>query len=221
MMRRGLRRQRGNATLMVLMIGTVASLVVGALIQHRAILEQRAVTEDLANLRAYWAAAGNLQYVMSRIHARGICTTNDQSGGGDDDDDEDEDEDCHGDAARIKTIRVYMRELGGSTQTVQWAYPEVAADYFIRVGTAVSRDDVAGIDSESGHMLLAATFPTAGQSTLPVLAGMNARLRPLQIRICAVRNPPDPCRDPSDAVDSNARKSKNFRIKSVRRPPVS
>lgn len=210
---RSLVRQRGNALLMVMILGTTASLAAGALMQHEAVVEKRAVSESLARTRAYWAAMGHINYALSRTRNYMLC------GSGS----------CDRDSARATSVQGYLNEVCGALTSSQpntcttttWTYRDGdGSSYFLQVQAAASPESAA-FDIRSGHIKIVASFPTTGQSALPVLNGLSNRLRSVEIRFCAAKKDGSwtYCNNPSTATSAE-QDTDHFLIKAVDRPPL-
>lgn len=206
-----LARQRGHAMLMVMILGTTATFMAGALLRHETVVEKRAISESLAETRAYWAGMGEINYALSRIRNNNICT----KGGSNN---------CDTDIQRINWVQNYLDEVckqtppSSSCTVATWTYPDVDnSSYFIQVRATAYPETPGSSTTNTGRLKIIADFPTATQSTLPVLNGLNSRLRPVELRFCGVTS--------SSAIDcSSSASSTNtpyILIRSVDRPPLS
>src|ERR1700759_3450194 len=70
-----LKRQRGNALIVVMMVGTIVAIGFAGIVTSSVLVEQRAVEASLARSRAYWAQMGNFNYALSRISKSKFCSS--------------------------------------------------------------------------------------------------------------------------------------------------
>jgi hypothetical protein len=170
------RRQAGNILVPVMLIGLTITLVLGALINSSVYLEQVAVEDRLAELRAYWATMGHFRYALSRQRHAGLCI---KSLG------------CTvlldtiKDTDKITALQSYLNEISGLRT---FTYPEESGSYSIKIDLTAAVDDDPSRNTFSGHLMITNSYPTAGVSTLPVLAGVAQRFTPYQIRFCTSLN---------------------------------
>ena len=162
--------ERGAALLIAMSFGALVTMVILALV-GRVVTEQRAVARSLAETRAYWAARGVDNYVLSRTMQMGNCGS-----------------DC-GDATILGRQQGYAAEIA-DLQT--WQYPDVSAAYQFKVASTVSEDAV----SNAQEMLIRSTFAPpalAAGTALPDALVSMASIRPLEFRYCLVANTQSPC----------------------------
>jgi hypothetical protein len=165
-------RQSGNILVPVMLIGLTSTLILGALINASVYLEQTAVEDRLAELRAYWATMGHFRYALSRQRHAGLCI---KSLG------------CTvlldtiKDTDKITALQGYLDEIS-SLRT--FTYPEENSGYSIKINLTAAVDDDPGRNTFSGHLMITSSYPTAGVSVLPVLSGLAQRFTPYQIRFC-------------------------------------
>lgn len=197
-------RQRGQAILTVMMMGTLATFMVGALVQHDTVVEKAAVEQSLARTRAYWAAMGHISYALSRIRKDGGCQ------------DVLYPSNCGPDTSKAGTAQHYLDEIS-SLRT--WTYPDVNSNYYINLSLSAAPAG-QGSQTKSGYVSITASFPTAGQSFLPVLNGLSNRLRPVSLIYCTVGNPTDVCNSPTVNYTSSNSSTYNH-IYRFSRPPLS
>lgn len=161
--------ERGAAMLIAMVFGSLASLMVLVLI-GRIVTEQRAVARSLAETRAYWAAQGINNYVLSRTMQMGDCG-----------------KDC-GNPTVLALQQGYAAEIA-DLQT--WQYPDVSPAYQFKLTPTVSQDAASGY-----QMLIRTTFapPTLAKGiTVPEALTSMASIRPLEFRYCLVANTVSPC----------------------------
>lgn len=162
--------ERGAAMLIAMSFGTLVVLVVLALI-GRVVTEQRAVARSLAETRAYWAAQGINNYVLSRTMQMGDCGS-----------------DCS--AATIQaTQQGYAAEIA---DLKTWQYPDVSAAYQFQMTPTISREAV----TNANEILIRTTFapPTLGKGiAVPEALTSMASIRPLEFRYCLVASTSSPC----------------------------
>jgi hypothetical protein len=171
-MKQKLACDRGNATILVTVIGAI-SLIVAFKQFDALVIERQAIEDNLLEVRAYWAAKGQLNYVLSRTFFAGGC--NSSCGNG------------NSDVTTLPTA--YLQDIACYTD---WSYPELN-NYQFTVTPTISNDP----NAPGGHIaevLLRATFTAAG-STLPSACSpatgtqppaMQAitRIRPIEFRYC-------------------------------------
>ncbi len=164
--------ERGAAMLIAMVFGSLATLMVLVLI-GRVVTEQRAVARSLAETRAYWAAQGINNYVLSRTMQMGDCGAAGNCGN----------------AAVLAAQQGYAAEIA-DLQT--WQYPDVSPAYRFKLAPTVSQDTVANAQ----EMLIRTTFapPTLAKGiAVPEALTSMASIRPLEFRYCLVATPTSPC----------------------------
>lgn len=214
--------ERGSATVAVTAFGLLAVMVVLSLASAM-VVEFRNVEDSLAQVRAYWAAQGQANYVLSRMRQSSPCDK----------------QSCPGDGKPSPAaIQNYLKEvqaalgatLNGGT-TARWLYPEVGANYSFYVTGSANADSAAPKwttgslvgQTKAGEYCLRFTFDpyyvaatgaptpkgagncqpgTTGTPPAPVDAKGNSpvtalriipQLRPVEVRFCAVGNATVPC----------------------------
>jgi len=161
--------ERGAAMLIATVFGALAAMVVLVLV-GRVVTEQRAVARSLAETRAYWAAQGINNYVLSRTMQMGDCGSN-----------------CGN--AVLSQQQSYLAEIA-DLQT--WQYPDVSPAYQFKLTPTLSQDAVANAQ----EMLIRTTFapPTLAKGiAVPEALTSMASIRPLEFRYCLVANLRSPC----------------------------
>ncbi|MGI4978372.1 MAG: hypothetical protein ACRYG6_15650 [Janthinobacterium lividum] len=164
--------ERGAAMLIAMVFGSLAALMILVLI-GRVVTEQRAVARSLAETRAYWAAQGISNYVLSRTMQMGNCGAAGNCGN----------------ASILALQQGYAAEIA-DLQT--WQYPDVSAAYQFKLASTVSRDAVANAQ----EMLIRTTFaPPALAKGIAVPEALTsmASIRPLEFRYCLVATSTSPC----------------------------
>lgn len=160
--------ERGAAMLIAMVFGSLAALMVLGLI-GRVVTEQRAVARSLAETRAYWAAQGINNYVLSRTMQMGDCGSN-----------------CGN--AVLSQQQSYLAEIA-DLQT--WQYPDVSPAYRFKVTPTLSQDAASGY-----QMLIRTTFAPSTLAkgiAVPEALTSMASIRPLEFRYCLVATLTSPC----------------------------
>ena len=105
---------RGFAIATVTMVGFVIMLSASAFVIHGTGNEARAVEEDIARLRLYWAGMGYASYAFSRGSQGPLCSG-----------------DCPQDAQRAASYRGYVDELETAVDSYhRFSYPEIASGFY-------------------------------------------------------------------------------------------
>ena len=159
--------ERGAALLVAMSFGALTMMVILAL-AGRVVTEQRAVARSLAETRAYWAAMGVNNYVLSRTMQMGNCDSN-----------------C-GNAVLPKQ-QSYVAEIA-DLQT--WQYPNVSAAYQFKLIPVVTQGLVAQ------EMLIRTTFAPpklASGVAVPDALASTASIRPVEFGYCLVATIQSPC----------------------------
>ena len=112
--------ERGAAMLIATMFGALATLVVLVLV-GRVVTKQRAVARSLAETRAYWAAQGINNYVLSRTMQMGDCDSN------------------YGNATVLILQNGYAAEI---SELQTWQYPDVSPAYQFKLISTVSESNL-------------------------------------------------------------------------------
>jgi len=153
-------RERGSATIAVTLLGALA-VVIASSIAVRFVNEFRAVDDSLAEVRAYWAAIGHDNYVLSRTAFSGSCNSGS----------------CP-DAQRSKLAQTYLDEVKALRT---WSYPEVGPYYQFSVSPAANKDPTP-LGGKAGSLMIKTTF-AAGTLDALRIAGKKP-LRPIEFRYC-------------------------------------
>ncbi|MCH8858716.1 MAG: hypothetical protein IID54_03955 [Proteobacteria bacterium] len=197
MMSKGRRRQQGNMVVAVSVIGLSATFLFATLMNHTMVLEQTAVENELAEVRAYWAVRGHHNYALSRIRHSELCGKDSGCNPGDKFDDN----------KRAITLQAYLDEIADLRI---WTYPDENANYRIGFDMEAEPDDTPGRNNHSGHLIMTSSFND--QSTLPILDNIAQRLPPVRMRLCVgMDSMSTPC-GPIDS-DNGGYLSENFRVK--------
>jgi len=161
--------QHGNILLVVMMIGTLVSLMLTTLVLGPVFAETSAVETQLAELRARWAAIGDFRYAMSRIYHSKLCQTASS---------------CAGtkltDVSKATVLQSYLSEISSYQN---WTYPEEASSYTINLLPTAAQDDTTGKNAYSGRLMIKAGY-AVGQSSLRLLSGATNRMGPFELRLC-------------------------------------
>jgi hypothetical protein len=152
----------------VVMIGLIASVLFSATAIGPVYMEQSAVENNLAELRARWAIIGGFRYAISRTYHSRLCQTASSCAS------------PETDAIKATALQAYLNEISG-IQT--WTYPEEASGYRILTSLTAAVDDKPTRNASSGHLMMTGRYP-AGQSTLGILSGATTRMGPLELRYC-------------------------------------
>jgi len=169
-----LRSQRGNALIVVMMVGTIIAIGFAGIITNTIIVEQRSVEGSLARSRAYWAEMGNFNYVLSRLSKSKMCSS------------------CTIPNSNIKDIvlatnlQVYFNELGNLKT---WTYPDESSSYTITTTDTAAADNTPGRQQFSGWLMA-----TSSYSSSSVVSGINNHLPLMELRLCVgLNNSGAPC----------------------------
>ena len=187
-------KESGAALIMVMGIGAMAMILVFGT-TARLVSEAREVDDYLVQVRAYWAAMGMVDYVLSRSMASGACTNQCNTG------------------QIQKTENGYVTEL---KSVMPWMYPDVSAAYQIGLSLTATADSTT---SNLYEYVLRVTFiacdgfgpagnvppcpsapatagPTKPQAEkpnmLPALRTLDAT-RPVEVRYCFITAPGGAC----------------------------
>jgi len=159
-----LKSQRGNALIVVMMVGTIVAIGFAGIVTSSVLVEQRAVEGSLARSRAYWAEVGNFNYALSRISKSKFCSS------------------CLFPNSNVKdtvmaaNLQAYFNELG-SQKT--WTYPEESASYSITTTDTAAADDTPGRQQFSGWLMA-----TSSYSSSSLVSGLNSHLPVMELRLC-------------------------------------
>jgi hypothetical protein len=164
-------RQRGNILIPVMLIGIICTLVMSALINREVYLEQAAVENRLAEIRAYWATMGHFRYAISRMRRAGLCP--DSAGCGATQNIKDSD--------KVTALQSYLDEISNLRT---FTYADENSNYSIKIAVTAATDDDPSRQIFSGHLMITSSYPGVGVSILPVLSGLPQRFTPYQMRIC-------------------------------------
>lgn len=175
--------ESGNATVLVTIIGALAMLVSFSLFDS-IVTEKSSVEDNLVDIRAYWAAIGQVNYALSRTLLSGGCAAH-----------------CGNSNADTVTSPVaYLQEIACYRA---WSYPEVSPNYQFMLNPAVSNDP----NAPSGHLgenLIRVTFAQTGTApsgcSWPSVSSIEAlrtiaHARPVEFRYCLVFAPNLACGD--------------------------
>ena len=163
-MRDALKSQKGNALIVVMMVGTIVAIGFAGIITSSVLVEQRAVEGSLARSRAYWAEMGNFNYALSRISKSKFCSS------------------CLLPNTSVKdtvlatNLQAYFNELS-ALQT--WTYPDESSRYSITVTDTAAADNTPGRQQFSGWLMA-----TSSYSSSSVVAGLNSHLPVMELRLC-------------------------------------
>ena len=163
-------KQRGSALIPVMLIGLILTLVLGGLVQNTVYLEQVALENRLAEMRAYWATMGHFRYALSRTAHMGLCPN------------------ALGclldrvkDTDKATVLQSYLNEIAAYRT---WTYADENAAYTIKINVTAAVDDDPSRQTFSGHLMMTSSYPTTGVSTLAVLSGLANRFTAYQFRFC-------------------------------------
>jgi hypothetical protein len=159
-----LKSQKGNALIVVMMVGTIIAIGFAGIVTSSVLVEQRAVEGSLARSRAYWAEMGNFNYALSRISKSKFCSS------------------CVVPNTNIKdtvmatNLQAYFNELGNLKT---WSYPDESASYTITTTDTAAADNTPGRQLFSGWLMA-----TSSYSSSSVVAGLNSHLPVMELRLC-------------------------------------
>jgi hypothetical protein len=160
-----LKSQRGNALIVVMMVGTIIAIGFAGIVTSSVMVEQRAVEGSLARSRAYWAEMGNFNYALSRISKSKFCSSclipNSNTK----------------DTVLAVNLQSYFNELN-ALQT--WTYPDESASYTITITDTAAADNTPGRQQFSGWLMA-----TSSYSSSSLVAGLNSHLPVMELRLCA------------------------------------
>src|ERR1700761_5674500 len=159
-----LKTQRGNALIVVMMVGTIVAIGFAGIITSSVLVEQRAVEGSLARSRAYWAEMGNFNYALSRISKSKFCSS------------------CLFPNNNVKDINLavnlqaYFNEL---SNLKTWTYPDESASYTITTADTAAADNTPGRQNFSGWLMA-----TSSYSSSSLVAGLSSHLPLMELRLC-------------------------------------
>jgi hypothetical protein len=160
-----LKSQRGNALIVVMMVGTIIAIGFAGIVTSSVMVEQRAVEGSLARSRAYWAEMGNFNYALSRISKSKFCSSclipNSNTK----------------DTVLAVNLQSYFNELN-ALQTL--TYPDESASYTITITDTAAADNTPGRQQFSGWLMA-----TSSYSSSSLVAGLNSHLPVMELRLCA------------------------------------
>ncbi len=167
-MKDALKSQRGNALIVVMMVGTIIAIGFAGIVTSSILVEQRAVEASLARSRAYWAEMGNFNYALSRISKSKFCSS------------------CLIPNSNVKdtvmaaNLQAYFNELGNQKT---WTYPDESAGYNITTTDTAAADDTPGRQQYSGWLMA-----TTSYSSSSLVSGLNSHLPIMEMRLCVGLN---------------------------------
>ena len=163
-MKDALKSQKGNALIVVMMMGMVMTIGFAGFITSSVLVEARAVEGSLARSRAYWAEMGNFNYALSRISKSKFCSS------------------CLLPNNNIKDVtlavnlQAYFNEL---SNLKTWTYPDESASYTITTTDTAAADNTAGRQNFSGWLMA-----TSSYSSSSLVSGLNSHLPVMELRLC-------------------------------------
>ncbi len=167
------RAQRGNLVLMTGVLGSIASVGAALLFQLNVVLEKRAIEENLAQTRTYWAAMGAFNYVLSRTNQSGACKCDFDTSTCNIDPME-----CTSDMDRVYTMQAYYAELG---PPIAFEHPNMSSTYVMNLTLDVQNDET-GSSADNGHLKMVATVSSVG--THSFLSSIAGRLDTWEMGFC-------------------------------------
>lgn len=145
------------------------------------VVERQSIEDNLTDIRAYWAAKGQLNYALSRTMFVGACAIH-----------------CGNSSYDVTTYTTaFLSEISCSNY---WTYPELS-NYGFVLNPVVSPDP----NAPNGHMaenLLRVTFASSGTAptgcvwpsvTPPPALRSIPQVRPVEFRYCVVTSAAAPC----------------------------
>jgi hypothetical protein len=174
------RSDDGTSVILVTAIGALAMLISFSMFDWM-VVERQSIEDNLTDVRAYWAAKGQLNYALSRTMFVGACSTH-----------------CGNNLYDVTTFTTaFLSEINCSNY---WTYPELSNYGF--VATPVVSPDP---NAPNGHMaenLLRVTFASSGTAptgcvwpsvTPPPALRTIPQVRPVEFRYCVVNDAGTPC----------------------------
>lgn len=156
-----LQNQRGNALIVVMMVGLICAIGFAGFITSAILVEARDVDGSLARSRAYWAEIGNFNYALSRISYSRLC-----NGCG-----------MAKDSQLAPVLQAYFNELSNNNV---WTYPDESASYTITTpAPTAAPDDTSGRHNFSGWLMA-----TSSVSSSSLVSGLNNHLPLMELRLC-------------------------------------
>jgi hypothetical protein len=134
--------ERGGILIGMMMFIVLASLAMLTL-AGRIVVEYRAVEDSVAQTRAYWAAMGFNNYVLSRTLVGGACGKNGCTGA---------DADLSGQSSS------YLQEI---SDLQAWFYMDIGSNYVIQLNSTVCQDSAAPMGS-LGEVVIKTAFSGNG-----------------------------------------------------------
>ena len=159
-----LKSQKGNALIVVMMVGTIIAIGFAGIVTSSLLVEQRAVEASLARSRAYWAEMGNFNYALSRISKSKFCSSCLLPNGN------------TKDTVLAVNLQAYFNELNNLKT---WTYPDESASYSITVTDTAAADNTPGRQQFSGWLMATSTY-----SSSSLVAGLNSHLPVMELRVC-------------------------------------
>jgi len=163
-MKNALKNQKGNALIVVMMVGTIVAIGFAGIVTSSVLVEQRAVEASLDRSRAYWAEMGNFNYALSRISKSKFCSS------------------ClisnpnTKDSVLATNLQAYFNEL---SNLKTWTYPDESANYTVTITETAAADNTPGRQQYSGWLMA-----TSSYSTSSLVAGLNGHLPVMELRLC-------------------------------------
>src|SRR3954464_10083236 len=112
-MSNALKSQKGNALIVVMMVGTIIAIGFAGIVTSSVLVEARAVEGSLARSRAYWAQMGNFNYMLSRTSYSRLCNGSCNPS-------------TNKDTDMSPVMQAYFNEL---SNLKTWTYPDESASY--------------------------------------------------------------------------------------------
>ncbi len=171
--------ERGNVIAAVTVIGAASTLALSALMNNSVGIEARAIEQNLAETRAYWASMGHFRYAMARTRYSAACG---QWWGC-------VESETATDAMKAATLNSYLGEIS-SLRT--FTYPEEDSDYFLRLTFTAAPDEDPSRKDYSGWLKIRSALNGA-QGDVPVLNDLGDSIPMYEIRFCLGEDPGDEC----------------------------
>jgi hypothetical protein len=195
------RCDRGSILIAISFVGLFSMLLSGGLITHFAIAEARAVSDNLAKLRVYWAMMGHIDYTLSRMRAEHPDNTTNWPVDID-----------NANSIQISILakldELRLSDAGGTkcrtgptvattiaptdvSKCSSWRYREVASDYLFHFRWTVFDTNVGNDGQFTIRIEYAGEGPTLAQvsdptSSIPSLNGLSNRLQDLEVAVCFI-----------------------------------
>ncbi|MBF0177291.1 MAG: hypothetical protein HQL63_10665 [Magnetococcales bacterium] len=140
--------QRGAILILATLAAATSLLVAEQLIEHALVVEASDVERSLLQLQAHWARRGVVDHLLSRYRLDAAVLV--------------------GDGEKTAALEQYVTDLSGTSgATIDFAYPEISADYRLGLQTLVQKIG----DPNDGRLRLHMSLTQV--SAIPMLRGVD------------------------------------------------